>query len=141
MRVRIPFLWGPSITITHYLYLTAATYLIQSAPSLRLYETCEWEPKQIRRLISNGQLAARLRGTDSRLSKTDRECPICFMYYSETNISKCCNATLCTECYLQIKPGKDRYCICPFCNNPKMQVRRCCITFLAHAFIPVGMFF
>eukprot|EP00584_Thalassiosira_punctigera_P006653 CAMPEP_0172546416 /NCGR_PEP_ID=MMETSP1067-20121228/16192_1 /TAXON_ID=265564 ORGANISM="Thalassiosira punctigera, Strain Tpunct2005C2" /NCGR_SAMPLE_ID=MMETSP1067 /ASSEMBLY_ACC=CAM_ASM_000444 /LENGTH=674 /DNA_ID=CAMNT_0013333345 /DNA_START=198 /DNA_END=2222 /DNA_ORIENTATION=+ len=86
-----------------------------------LYPTCEWEPKQIRRLIGNGQLAARLKGTDSRLSKTDRECPICFMYYSESNVSKCCNATLCTECYLQIKPQKDR-CTCPFCNNPKMVV-------------------
>ena len=88
----------------------------------RLYPSCEWEPKQIRRLISNGQLARRATGADCRLSKTDRECPICFMYYSETNISKCCNATLCTECYLQIKPGKDRYCICPFCNNPKMVI-------------------
>ncbi|KAL7553370.1 hypothetical protein ACHAWF_016654 [Thalassiosira exigua] len=40
----------------------------------------------------------------------------------EANVSKCCNAILCTECYLQIKPGKDRHCICPFCNNPKMTV-------------------
>ena len=88
----------------------------------RLYPSCEWEPKQIRRLISNGHLAARLKGSDSRLTKTDRECPICFMYYSETNISKCCNATLCTECYLQIKPQKDKHTSCPFCNNPKMCV-------------------
>eukprot|EP00581_Thalassiosira_minuscula_P029081 CAMPEP_0183787846 /NCGR_PEP_ID=MMETSP0739-20130205/67753_1 /TAXON_ID=385413 /ORGANISM="Thalassiosira miniscula, Strain CCMP1093" /LENGTH=640 /DNA_ID=CAMNT_0026031939 /DNA_START=37 /DNA_END=1959 /DNA_ORIENTATION=- len=87
-----------------------------------LYPTCEWESKQIRRLIGNGQLAARLKGSDARLTKTDRECPICFMYYSESNVSKCCNATLCTECYLQIKPQKDRYTTCPFCNNPKMAV-------------------
>ena len=54
----------------------------------RLYPTCEWEPKHIRRLIGNGQLAARLRGSDSRLTKTDRECPICFMYYTESNVAK-----------------------------------------------------
>ena len=88
----------------------------------RLYPTCEWETKQIRKLIGNGQLAARLKGSDVRLTKTDRECPICFMYYSESNVSKCCSAALCTECYLQIKPGKERYCICPFCNNPTMKV-------------------
>lgn len=86
----------------------------------RLYPTCEWESKQIRRLIGDGKLAARLKGTDSCISKSDRECPICFMYYSETNISKCCNATVCTECYLQIKPQKDKHTTCPFCNNPKM---------------------
>jgi hypothetical protein len=88
----------------------------------RLYPSCEWESKQIRRLIGDGKLAARLRGSDSCVSKSDRECPICFMYYSETNISKCCNATVCTECYLQIKPQKDKHTTCPFCNNPKMTI-------------------
>jgi len=87
-----------------------------------LYPSCEWEPKQIRRLIGDGKLAARLKGSDSCISKSDRECPICFMYYSETNISKCCNATVCTECYLQIKPQKDKHTTCPFCNNPKMVI-------------------
>jgi hypothetical protein len=88
----------------------------------RLYHSCEWDAKHIRRMVSNGQLAARLLGSDSRLSKADRECPICFMYYSETNVSKCCNATVCTECYLQIKPQKDKHTTCPFCNNPKLIV-------------------
>lgn len=89
---------------------------------VRLYPSCEWEPKQIRRLIGDGKLAARLKGSDSCISKSDRECPICFMYYSETNVSKCCNATVCTECYLQIKPQKDKHTTCPFCNNPKMVI-------------------
>lgn len=96
-----------------------------------LYPTCEWEPKQIRRLISNALLAPRLVGSDSRLTKTDRECPICFMYYSSTNLTKCCSATLCTECYLQIKkPNKDTRhgggggsTVCPFCNDSKMGVK------------------
>lgn len=86
----------------------------------RLYPSCEWEPKAIRRLVGDGKLAARLKGADSRITKTDRECPICFMYYSENNVTKCCRATICTECYLQIKPQKDKHTTCPFCNNPKM---------------------
>eukprot|EP01082_Thalassiosira_pseudonana_P011075 g10196.t1 g10196 contig4:1409182-1410257(+) len=85
-----------------------------------LYPSCEWEPKAIRRLVGDGKLAARLKGADSRITKTDRECPICFMYYSENNVTKCCRATICTECYLQIKPQKDKHTTCPFCNNPKM---------------------
>ena len=96
--------------------------LKQSTLFHRLYPSCEWEPKQIRRLIGDGKLAARLKGSDSCISKSDRECPICFMYYSETNISKCCNATVCTECYLQIKTQKDKHTTCPFCNNPKMAI-------------------
>lgn len=44
------------------------------------------------------------------------------MYYTESNVAKCCAATICTECYLQIKPQKDRHTPCPFCNNPKMVV-------------------
>jgi len=87
-----------------------------------LYPSCQWEPKQIRRLIGDGKLAARLNGTDSRLTKTDRECPICFMYYSESNVTKCCQATICTECYLQIKPQKDKHSTCPFCNCNKLVI-------------------
>jgi hypothetical protein len=96
--------------------------LFSSHCTNRLYHSCEWDAKHIRRMVSNGQLAARLNGSDSRLAKEDRECPICFMYYSETNVSKCCNATVCTECYLQVKPQKDKHTTCPFCNNPKLIV-------------------
>ena len=88
----------------------------------RLYPSCEWESKQIRRLIGDGKLAARLKGADSYMSKSDRECPICFLHYSQTNQTVCCNATVCTECYLQIKPQKDKHTTCPFCNNPKMTI-------------------
>ena len=44
------------------------------------------------------------------------------MYYPETNETKCCNATVCTECYLQVKTPKDKSTCCPFCNNPKLSV-------------------
>ncbi|KAL7505332.1 hypothetical protein ACHAXN_002822 [Cyclotella atomus] len=87
-----------------------------------LYPTCEWDSKQIRRLIGDGRLAPRLKGSDSRCTKSDRECPICFMLYSQSNVTKCCEATICTECYLQIKTPKEKNTTCPFCNCPKMMV-------------------
>ncbi|KAL7488066.1 hypothetical protein ACHAW6_013662 [Cyclotella cf. meneghiniana] len=101
--------------------LTKAELDARCQPS-GLYPTCEWDPKAIRRLIGDGKLAARLKGSDSRATKSDRECPICFMYYSENNVTRCCEATICTECFLQIKPQRDKYTTCPFCNNPKMGV-------------------
>jgi hypothetical protein len=87
-----------------------------------LYPHCEWDSKQIRRLIGDGRLAPRLKGSDSRCTKSDRECPICFMLYSQSNVTKCCEATICTECYLQIKKPKEKNTTCPFCNCPKMMV-------------------
>jgi len=66
-------------------------------------------------------MAARLEGNDARSSPADRECPICFLHYSQINVSNCCQATVCTECYLQIRSQKEKFTSCPFCNNQKMQ--------------------
>jgi hypothetical protein len=48
------------------------------------------------------------------------ECPICFLHYSQVNTTLCCQAELCTECYLQIRPQKEKQTACPFCNSPKL---------------------
>ena len=37
-------------------------------------------------------------------------------------MTKCCQATICTECYLQIKPQKDKHTTCPFCNCSKLVI-------------------
>lgn len=66
-------------------------------------------------------LQARLIGTDMRIDASDQECPICFMHYEQVNITKCCKAFLCTECYLQVKPMTESPC--PFCNHPKLAVK------------------
>lgn len=87
-----------------------------------LYPSCQWEEKAIRRLIADGKLAARLRGSDARNSDADRECPICFLQYPQINVTKCCSANICTECYLQVRPQKEKNCACPFCNNAKLLV-------------------
>ena len=91
-----------------------------------LYPTTPWEPRAIRRLIGDGKLAARLKGTDGRVDPADQECPICFLHYGQANLTKCCAATVCTECYLQVRPQKDKHNTshpCPFCNAPKLSVK------------------
>lgn len=55
------------------------------------------------------------------MKESDNECPICFLNYSEVNVTKCCQAVLCTECYLQVHPQREKS-VCPFCNNPKLSV-------------------
>lgn len=90
-----------------------------------LYPSCNWEDKAIKKLIGDGKLAARLRGTENRQSPTDRECPICFLQYKEVNTTKCCSAYICTECYLQVRPQKVKSSSghsCPFCNHHKFSV-------------------
>jgi len=82
-----------------------------------LYSSCPWDYKQIRRLIGDGKLAARVKGTEDRESDGDSECPICFFYYSAVNKTKCCQAFICTECYLQVRNPKESSTACPFCNQ------------------------
>ncbi|GAX22218.1 hypothetical protein FisN_19Lh283 [Fistulifera solaris] len=86
-----------------------------------LYPSCHWEDKVIRRLIGDGKLAARQKGTERRTKESDHECPICFLNYGQVNVTKCCQAVLCTECYLQVHPQREKS-VCPFCNNPKLVV-------------------
>jgi len=86
-----------------------------------LYNDCEWDDKAIRRLIAEGRLAARMKGDEYCRIGTE-ECPICFLGYSEVNTTKCCNANLCTECYLQVRPQKEKLSTCPFCNCNNLSV-------------------
>jgi hypothetical protein len=51
------------------------------------------------------------------------ECPICFLQYTQVNVATCCAAPICTECYLQVHPPKEKSVTCPFCNNPTFDVR------------------
>lgn len=90
-----------------------------------LYDSCKWEQRHIRRAVGDGKIAARLTGTESRERGSDQECPICFLHYTQINMLQCCNATICTECYLQVQePPKSQNppCPCPFCNHSKIVV-------------------
>jgi hypothetical protein len=63
------------------------------------------------------------------------------LHYSEINVTKCCHANICTECYLQVRPQKgiksssqhqhqqhnspqqtSQQNPCPFCNSVKLSV-------------------
>jgi len=83
-----------------------------------LYGSCQWEDKAIRRLIADGRIAARLKGEEclDSTSGATEECPICFLLYTDINTTTCCNASMCTECYLQVSPQKEKQSTCPFCN-------------------------
>jgi len=94
----------------------------RSKPS-GIYSTTLWDERVIRRLIGDGKLASRVVGTESEVNSVSHECPICFLYYSEINITTCCRAHICTECYLQVQPQKEKGKGCPFCNNEKFDVR------------------
>ena len=73
--------------------------------------------------MGDGKIAARLRGTELRTSPSDTECPICFLHYQEVNVTNCCQANLCSECYLQVRPQRDPLTACPFCNSVKLQIQ------------------
>mmetsp|Transcript_5198 Transcript_5198/g.9535 ORF Transcript_5198/g.9535 Transcript_5198/m.9535 type:complete len:545 (+) Transcript_5198:71-1705(+) len=88
-----------------------------------LYQSCQWDDRAIRRLVADGRLAARLKGTDGRECSTDHECPICFLHYHQVNVTQCCQADICTECYLQVRPQKEKSPTCPFCNSPRLTIQ------------------
>ena len=73
------------------------------------------------------------------LDADHHECPICFFTYPQMNTTKCCQANICTECYLQLQPyqkpdsqgnyskpitmnAKTQQNACPFCNSSKLAV-------------------
>ncbi|KAG7369308.1 hypothetical protein IV203_032051 [Nitzschia inconspicua] len=88
-----------------------------------LYSSCPWDDKAVRKLIADGKIAARQKGTEFQTTHAyHQECPICFLYYTEVNVTKCCNANVCTECFLQVRPQKEKAPICPFCNSSKFTV-------------------
>lgn len=111
----------PFPQVIHFLTPVFATISLQPTTTNRLYPSCHWEDKAIRRLIGDGKLAARQKGTERRTEESDHECPICFLNYGQVNVTKCCQAVLCTECYLQVHPQREK-AACPFCNNSKLAV-------------------
>ncbi|KAL1921882.1 uncharacterized protein VTP21DRAFT_10524 [Calcarisporiella thermophila] len=61
---------------------------------------------------------------EKALYKSVVECPICFLYYPHfINRSRCCDQTVCTECFVQIKrPPDGSPTACPFCVEPNFGV-------------------
>lgn len=112
---------APFVNRLSHLYCSSSNALFCFL-STSLYPGCHWDDKAIRRLIGDGRLAARLKGNDARQSVSDQECPICFLHYAQVNVTQCCKARICTECFLQVRPQREKHSVCPFCNHPKMYV-------------------
>lgn len=87
-----------------------------------LYDSCLWDEKTVRRMISRGRLAHSLPGKETRETGNEHDCPICLHHYDEANKLSCCKATICTECYLQVQDPVDQSTPCPFCKCAKMRI-------------------
>ncbi|KAH9057088.1 hypothetical protein EDB83DRAFT_2225042 [Lactarius deliciosus] len=63
------------------------------------------------------------RNAEAAIYKDAAECPICFLYYPPNiNRSRCCDQTICSECFVQIKRTEPTVthmvsepACCPFC--------------------------
>lgn len=111
-----------AFTKQHCLFYFSLLLSSFGATVTRLYDSWQWDDKAIRKLIGDGRIAPRLKGAEYRTNESEQECPICFLHYSEVNMTKCCNAYICTECFLQVRPQKEKQSTCPFCNCSKLLV-------------------
>ncbi|KAI9473623.1 MAG: hypothetical protein EXX96DRAFT_578685 [Benjaminiella poitrasii] len=82
-------------------------------------------------LIRKGQLAPFYKGLNEPNTNYndlcfDNECPICFLFYpSRMNRTRCCDKSICTECFLQLRRSTSSPTIpaaCPFCLHPNFGV-------------------
>ncbi|KAI8085756.1 uncharacterized protein B0P05DRAFT_533598 [Gilbertella persicaria] len=84
----------------------------------------------VRSLIRKGYLAPFYEGLTEPLKQQglmyDTECPICFLYYpSKMNRTRCCDKSICTECFLQLRRSSFSPlvpAVCPFCVQPNLGV-------------------
>jgi hypothetical protein len=84
----------------------------------------EWDADAVAALVKSGKLAPPSKGEDDPTTKATEECPICFLYFPTINASKCCSQSICTSCYLQVRPqsgGSE----CPFCSVEDFTAEAC----------------
>lgn len=72
-------------------------------------------------MVAKGTLAPHEEGADEE-EEEHAECAICFLFFKEINTTACCSQTICTDCFLQIKPGPQSEIPCPFCTKPRVRV-------------------
>ncbi|MCO5611062.1 hypothetical protein L7F22_065312 [Adiantum nelumboides] len=87
-----------------------------------LYQHRDVDPRKLRCLILNGQLAPCFPGAEDLGLELD-ECPICFLFYPSLNRSKCCTKGICTgkgvyRSFLFYISRQNLWCSrCPFCKT------------------------
>ncbi|KAI8375130.1 hypothetical protein BD560DRAFT_392779 [Blakeslea trispora] len=111
--------------------LTVVDHGFVSPQGIRTKNSLDYDIHIVQNLIRKGHLAPFYEGsTEPYISKQnltfDTECPICFLYYpSKMNRTRCCDKSICTECFLQLK--RSTYspfapAVCPFCVHPDLGV-------------------
>jgi hypothetical protein len=86
-----------------------------------IYETCPWELKQIKSMITSKKIAPCFPPADTS-DKCSVECPICFFNFPACNRTRCCGKYICSECYLQVRKPDLPRTKCPFCNAKRFEV-------------------
>ncbi|CAO3626224.1 unnamed protein product [Mucor hiemalis] len=85
----------------------------------------------VRSLIRKGRLAPFYEGSsepfiNNKKISYETECPICFLFYpSRMNRTRCCDKSICTECFLQLRRSSTSPlvpAVCPFCVQPNLGV-------------------
>ena len=84
----------------------------------------EWDADAVAELVSKGKLAPPSKGEDDPTPTATEECPICFLYFPTINASKCCSQSICTSCYLQVRPQEGQT-ECPFCSVDNFEAEAC----------------
>jgi hypothetical protein len=63
----------------------------------RLYETCKWDQRVVRRLVLEGRLAPRTKGEEDSVD-ISQECPICFLVragmYIRMHVARACSKVI-----------------------------------------------
>jgi hypothetical protein len=83
-----------------------------------VYKSYDWEDRTLRKLILSKKLSPFFPPPESK-SEDNEECPICLMCYAGgLNRSACCQQSICSECYLQVRKNpRDYHAECPFCKT------------------------
>mmetsp|Transcript_28351 Transcript_28351/g.44080 ORF Transcript_28351/g.44080 Transcript_28351/m.44080 type:complete len:474 (+) Transcript_28351:15-1436(+) len=85
-------------------------------------------------------LAQEAYGRSTRNLASDQECPLCMSFFSSINSTECCNALICSTCFLNHKHkyNRDR---CPYCVHPGLTVKENCTAPITPSAPPKEMWF
>ncbi|XRA99239.1 E3 ubiquitin-protein ligase [Pycnococcus provasolii] len=100
----------------------------QLRPRVTVGRLQDVDKRKLKRLILSGRLAPCFEAAEEQDAESSlEECLICWSWFPSTNHSECCQKSVCTTCFLQVKaPPSDgpwqRFATCPFCNAENYSV-------------------
>jgi len=85
-------------------------------------------------------LSQEANGRSTRNLASDQECPLCMSFFSTINSTECCNALMCSTCFLNHKHKYNRDS-CPYCVRPGLRVKKYCTAPITPSAPPMEMWF